>query len=251
MYEYAIEHKQQLHVAFLDATSASGTAQHPVLTAAFSSIGASAPFVRWIKFMVAGHRRVIRTVYSMGDPASEFTIESSIPQGERPPLSPSLGNSRRLRTSARKRCWRPRLYCPRSQIAYHANCSATQMTYIALFANTHSQLHTTTQAIATALAGEGEVLESTLIRRLLFPKRYAGVAHIRPSTRSHMSQWVHRTLGFRGSATGNDNVADGMHTPRTCGGLGMPGIVNIHARRRHAHFCWRHETQSALCYQQR
>ena len=56
MYEYAIENKEQLHVAFLDATSTFDTAQHPALTAAFSSIGASAsaPFIRWIKFMVAG-----------------------------------------------------------------------------------------------------------------------------------------------------------------------------------------------------
>ena len=114
MYEYAIEHKQQLHVAFLDATSAFGTVQRPALTTALSSIGASVSFVRWIKFMVAGHRRVIRTVYSMGHSALEFTIESGTPQGERPPLTSSLGNSRRLRTSARKRCWRPRLYCPRS-----------------------------------------------------------------------------------------------------------------------------------------
>ena len=87
-HEYAIEHDEQLHVAFLDATSAFGTAQHPALTAAFSSIGASAPFIQWIKCMVAGHRRVIRTAYSMGDPASEFTIESGTPQGG--PLSPLL-----------------------------------------------------------------------------------------------------------------------------------------------------------------
>ena len=38
MYEYAIEHDEQLHVAFLDATSAFGTVQHPALTAALSSI---------------------------------------------------------------------------------------------------------------------------------------------------------------------------------------------------------------------
>ena len=54
-YEYAIEHDEQLHVAFLDATSAFDTVQHPALTAAFSSIGASTSFVQWIKFMVAGH----------------------------------------------------------------------------------------------------------------------------------------------------------------------------------------------------
>ena len=74
MYECAIENKKQLHIAFLDATSAAafGTVQHPALTAAFSSIGASASSIRWIKFMVAGHRRAIRTAYSMGEPASEF-----------------------------------------------------------------------------------------------------------------------------------------------------------------------------------
>ena len=86
MYEYAIEHDEQLHVAFLDAKSAFGTVQHPALTAAFSSIGASMPFIRWIKFMVAGHRRVIRTAYSMGDPASEFAIESGTPLKVMPSL---------------------------------------------------------------------------------------------------------------------------------------------------------------------
>ena len=38
--------------------------------------------------MATGHRRVIRTAYPMGDPASEFTLESGTPQGD--PLSPLL-----------------------------------------------------------------------------------------------------------------------------------------------------------------
>ena len=52
-----------------------------VSTATFAAIGAPPSFVKWIKFMVTGHRRVIRTAYSMGDPASEFTHESGTPQG--------------------------------------------------------------------------------------------------------------------------------------------------------------------------
>ena len=90
MYEHACEHDEELHVAFLDATSAFGTMQHPALTAAFSAtIGAAPSFVRWIKFMVTGHRRIIRTAYSMGDQAaSEFALESGTPQGD--PLSPLL-----------------------------------------------------------------------------------------------------------------------------------------------------------------
>ena len=88
MYEHACEHDVALHFAYLDATSAFDTVQHPALTAAFAAIGASSSFVKWIKFMVTGHRRVIRTAYSMGDPASEFTLESGTPQGD--PLSPLL-----------------------------------------------------------------------------------------------------------------------------------------------------------------
>ena len=67
-------------MAFLDATSAFDTVQHPALTAAFAAIGAAPSFVRWIKFIVTGHRRVIRTAYSMGDQASEFALESGTPQ---------------------------------------------------------------------------------------------------------------------------------------------------------------------------
>ena len=85
MYEHACEHDVELHVAYLDATSAFDTVQHPALTAAFAAIGTSPSFFKWIKFMVTGHRRVIRTAYSMGDPASEFTLESGTPQGDPPP----------------------------------------------------------------------------------------------------------------------------------------------------------------------
>ena len=42
------------------------------------------------------------------------------------------------------------------------------------------------------------------------------------------SQWLHRTLGLRGSAHGNDNVADVMHTKHSYGGLGVPDVVNIY-----------------------
>ena len=42
------------------------------------------------------------------------------------------------------------------------------------------------------------------------------------------SQWLHRTLGLRGSAHGNDNVADAMHTKHQYGGLGVPDVVNIY-----------------------
>ena len=57
VYEYAIEHNEQLHVAFLDATSAFDTAQHPAPTAAFSSIGAGASFIRWIVRRTRGEAR--------------------------------------------------------------------------------------------------------------------------------------------------------------------------------------------------
>ena len=91
-YEDACEHDAALRVAYLDATSAFGTVQHPALTAAFAAIGASPSFVKWIKFTVTGHRRVVRTAYSMGDRASEFTLESGTPQGD-PPFLPIMGHS--------------------------------------------------------------------------------------------------------------------------------------------------------------
>ena len=54
-----------------------------------AAIGAAPSFVRWIKFMVTGHRRVIRTAYSMGDPGlGSYALESGTPQGD--PLSPLL-----------------------------------------------------------------------------------------------------------------------------------------------------------------
>ena len=59
MYEHACENREALHVAYLDATTAFGTVQHPALTAAFSAIGASQSFVRWMKFMVTGYRCIL------------------------------------------------------------------------------------------------------------------------------------------------------------------------------------------------
>ena len=47
MYEHACENDEELHVAFLDATtSAFDTVQHPALTAAFAAIGAAPSIVR-------------------------------------------------------------------------------------------------------------------------------------------------------------------------------------------------------------
>ena len=78
-----------------------------------------------------------------------------------------------------------------------------------------------------SFAQMSEVLESTLIRRLLFPIQSGVPAwHLLGRVRGLTSQWIHRTLGFCGSATGNDNVAGARHTPRICGGLGIPGIMS-------------------------
>ena len=58
-----------------------------------------------------------------------------------------------------------------------------------------------------------EVIEGTLIRRLLFPTQGGiPVWPLLDRVRGLTSQWLHRTLGLRGSAHGNDNVADVMHT---------------------------------------
>ena len=46
--------------------------------------------------------------------------------------------------------------------------------------------------------------------------------------RGIVSQWIHRTLGLRGSSHGNGNVSDVMHAKRTHGGLGVPDATNIY-----------------------
>ena len=116
MYEYAIEHDEQLHVSFLAATSAFDTVQHPALTAAFSSIGASTSFIQWIKFMVAGHRRVIRTAYSiMGDPL-QLEQQSTVHSSSRA-LRMGMGMGRSIRIPQSQFCWR-----------WNRRCAAVQNT---------------------------------------------------------------------------------------------------------------------------
>ena len=47
--------------------------------------------------------------------------------------------------------------------------------------------------------------------------------------RELISQWLHRTLGLRGSAHGNGNVvSDVMHNKRTHGGMGVLDVINIY-----------------------
>ena len=74
-----------------------------------------------------------------------------------------------------------------------------------------------------------EVIEGTLIRRLLFPIQGGiPVWPLLDRVRGTVSQWIHRTLGLRGSSHGNDNVSDVMHAKRTHGGLGVPDVINIY-----------------------
>ena len=100
--------------------------------------------------MVTGHRRVIRTAYSMGDPASEFPLESGTPQGD--PLSPLLWATvvdfalRHAQAAG----------APGFKIGQRTPCQI--LCYaggIALFAHSHADLTRTTQSIATALAAVG------------------------------------------------------------------------------------------------
>ena len=74
-----------------------------------------------------------------------------------------------------------------------------------------------------------EVVEGTLIRRLLFPTQGGiPVWSLLDNVRGLISRWIHRTLGLLGSAYGNDNVSDAMHTKRAHGGLGVPDITKIY-----------------------
>ena len=58
-----------------------------------------------------------------------------------------------------------------------------------------------------------EVIEGTLIRRLLFPIQGGiPVWPLLDRVRGLVSQWIHRTLGLRGSPHGNDNVPGVMHS---------------------------------------
>ena len=54
---------EELHVAFLDATSAFDSAPHAVLDAALRRLGAPPDFVSWIWAVLSGHRRKAVTAY--------------------------------------------------------------------------------------------------------------------------------------------------------------------------------------------
>ena len=150
MYEHACENDEGLHVAYLDATSEFDTVQDPALTAAFCAIGATPSPVRWIKFIVTGHRRVIRKAYSMGDRASEFALESGTPQGD--PLSPLLWATVVDFALRHARAAGGAGFRIGQQTPFQLLCYADD---IALFAHSHAHLTRTTQAIATALAAVG------------------------------------------------------------------------------------------------
>ena len=63
-----------------------------------------------------------------------------------------------------------------------------------------------------------EVVEGTLIRRLLFPTQGGiPVWSFLGNVRGLISRWIHRTLGLLGSAYGNDDVSGTMHTKRAHG----------------------------------
>ena len=74
-----------------------------------------------------------------------------------------------------------------------------------------------------------EVIEGTLIRRLLFPTQ-GGILvwRLLDRVRGLTSQWLHRTLGLQGSAHGNDDVADVIHTKHSYGDMGVPDVINIY-----------------------
>ena len=70
---------EELHVAFLDATSAFDSAPHAVLDAALRRLGAPPDFVSWIWAVLSGHRRKAVTAYETDAHDEAIELEGAPP----------------------------------------------------------------------------------------------------------------------------------------------------------------------------
>ena len=101
--------------------------------------------------MATGHRRIIRTAYSINDHASEFTLESGTPQGD--PLSPLLWATVADFALRHARAAGGAGFQIGQRTSCQLLCYADDIALLA--AHSHAHLVQTTQAIATALAVVG------------------------------------------------------------------------------------------------
>ena len=72
---------EELHVAFLDATSAFDSVPHAVLDAALRRLGAPPDFISWIRAVLSGHRRKAVTAYETDADDEAIELEGGAPQG--------------------------------------------------------------------------------------------------------------------------------------------------------------------------
>ena len=88
MYEQALQQGHELHMAYLDATSAFDSVPHTALDAAMHRVGAPDDFIAWLRSVLHSHRRVAATAYAVDPDSAAAELEAGVPQGD--PASPTI-----------------------------------------------------------------------------------------------------------------------------------------------------------------
>eukprot|EP00964_Phaeocystis_antarctica_P006687 scaffold3612_cov75-Phaeocystis_antarctica.AAC.3 len=81
---------EEMHVAFLDATSAFefDSVPHTALDAALRRLGAPDDFIMWLRAVLSNHKRVAATAYDVDAEGRAVALEAGTPQGC--PASPAI-----------------------------------------------------------------------------------------------------------------------------------------------------------------
>ena len=79
MYEHALANGHELHMAYLDATSAFDSIPHVALDAAMHRLCAPDDFTAWLRSVLTGHRRVASTAYSVDADDLACTLNGGTP----------------------------------------------------------------------------------------------------------------------------------------------------------------------------
>ena len=82
------EKGEEIHVAFLDATSAFDSVPHTALDAALKRLGAPPDFVTWLRKVLSGHKRKAATAYEVDGDNKAVQLDGGTPQGD--PASPAI-----------------------------------------------------------------------------------------------------------------------------------------------------------------